>query len=350
MNEYKKFEAIRAFVVSAPGKTRFEQKQMPEISTDTDVLVKVRAVGICGSDMKILHGMNTVATYPRVIGHEVAGEVVDTGPGVTTLAPGDHVVLEPIEYCGSCYACLHDRGNVCQNLRIRGINVDGGCQEYITADESKLNRVSPDLKWTQAVMTEPYTLGQQMLARARVRHEDVVAVFGMGPIGLIMVSTLKRFGVRQIIATDVIESRLHLARQLGAGHIINAGQEDVPARLAKITGGMGPNVVVEASGIPQNFAMALETASVAGTVVPMAFSGAPVTITTSPIGKKELNVAGSRLAAGKFPDMAKTLPLYREDIDAIVTHVFPFEQAAQAFEMAGSRASDVIKVVIVMEG
>jgi len=194
---------MKAIQVPEPGEMELIDKPLPEISSSEDVLVKVEAVGICGSDMHIFHGTSPVAVYPRVLGHEVVGSVVATGSDVTDLSLGDHVVLDPIEYCGTCYACRLGRGNVCQTLKVRGVHVDGGFQEYFCVSAENLHRIPAEISFPRAVMIEPYTIGYQAVWRGGVLSGDLVLIYGARPDlwcstgqkGLVQVALLQIFGM-----------------------------------------------------------------------------------------------------------------------------------------------------------
>lgn len=341
-------ETMRALVVEESLEYGLREVQTPTIEHSTDVLIRVHAVGICGSDIKILHGKNSVATYPRIIGHEVVGEVVAIGKAVLGFSPGTRVVLEPIRSCGKCYACRRGRGNVCRELEIHGITLEGGYADYMVADASRLHILPEGISWTQAVMVEPYSLGEQAFARANVQKDDVVAILGMGPIGLMLLDTVKGNGVETVIVSDMLPGRLKLAKELGATHIIDVSCEDTKTRLSELTQGEGPNVVFDCTGIPAMFNLAMDVASPAGTVVPMAFSAAPIETNTAGIGRKELTIAGSRLAANRFPTVVKKFPRRLSHVDALITHSYPFDQAMEALEKAQSKDPTMGKVVIKM--
>ncbi len=339
---------MKRLVVVKPYQMEYEEVPIPSIEEEHQVLVKTKAVGICGSDIKIYHGKNTFATYPRVLGHEAVGEVVEIGKSVSKVKVGDRVVLEPIIFCGECYACRRGRGNVCRNLQIRGINTDGGYQEYFVAPEEKLHVFPSEIGWKEAVMMEPYTLGAQVAARSNVQTDDVVFISGMGPAGQVVLDTFRTMGVEKIIVSDMIPKRLELAAGLGAIPI-DAGKEDVKARLMELTDGEGPNVTIDAAGSPQTFEQAIEVTSQAGVVVPMGYTDAPASIPTVRIGRKELNVVGSRLEIGKFPKVIEDYPKHIQQIDKLISHVYPFSRAQEAMDMACSGRDDLGKVVIMME-
>ena len=192
---------MKAICVIEPNTIRIEERPIPEIQSPNDVLVKVKAAGICGSDVHIYHGTSPVATYPRVIGHEIAGEIVQTGGSVQELSIGDHVVMDPVIYCGSCYACRIGRRNVCSNLKVRSVHVDGGYQEYLVLPHSSVYKIPDALSWEEAVMIEPFTIAEQVCSRGEITKNDVVFIMGAGPEGLSILIRAKLFG-----ATCVIKS------------------------------------------------------------------------------------------------------------------------------------------------
>ena len=157
--------------------------------------------------MHIYHGTNPLATLPRVIGHEVTGQVEEVGANVQSLKPGDHVVIEPISYCGSCYACRKGRPNVCAKLSVFGVHQDGGMREYIVLPERQLHSVSKDLPWEEAVMAEPYTIGAQAVWRGQVKKGDTVLIQGAGPIGICVLKMAKLAGAA-VMMTDLNNERL----------------------------------------------------------------------------------------------------------------------------------------------
>ncbi len=175
---------MKAILVAKPKDLQIIVKPVPDYVGPTDVMIKTKVCGICGSDIHLYDGTSPLATYPRIPGHEVVGEVVETGSDVTTLQTGDRVVLEPIESCGHCYACRMNRPNICENLIVKGINVDGGFQEYYVAPEKYLHKFPETIPWESAVMIEPFTIGAQICFRGDVNEGDLVLIIGAGAAGL----------------------------------------------------------------------------------------------------------------------------------------------------------------------
>lgn len=338
---------MKAILVEAPGKIRLIEKEMPVIMKDTEVLIKMTAVGVCGSDVHIVHGSHPYVQYPRIIGHEGAGKVVEKGSAVTELEIGDGVVVEPIQYCGECYACRKGRHNVCENLRVTGVHDDGTYQEYMVLDQKQLHKYDASLTPEQAVAAEPYTIGAQANARANVSEGDYVLVHGAGPIGLITCDLATSLGGICIVS-ELNESRLEMAREFGAKYVINPGKENLKERVMEITNGMGANIIFEAAGVPKLMEDSLELASVAGTIIPMTFGAKPIPINFGLVNKKELTIGGTRMECDCFPGILESFPERTDRLNKLVTHTFALEDYEKAFEAFTDKSSGSCKVIMVM--
>ncbi len=336
---------MKAIEVIEPGKIHITQKEMPELINDTDVLVKTKAAGICGSDIHIYHGTNAVATYPRVIGHEAVGEVYKVGSKVKNVSVGDRVILEPIEYCGTCYACRMGRPNVCETLKVRGVHSDGGFAEYFRAQEDKLHVLPEKIEWAQAVMIEPFSIGAQVCFRGDVKKDDVVLIFGAGPTGLAVLENAKHLGAVTIVA-DINDSRLENAKAYGADYVINPNVVDAKAEVEKITEGMLANVVVDAVGTPKILSDAVYMTSVAGRIVSMGFLNAEAGINMLEITKKEISLVGSRLQTYQF---AKCVEYFKDNdvkLASLITHQFEYNSVEEAIKLIEEKPEEVGKVIL----
>lgn len=320
----------------------------PEIERSNEVLVKVKRVGICGSDMHIYHGTNTLSTYPRIIGHEVCGEVIKVGSNVHEVVVGDHVVIEPISYCGQCYACKNGRPNVCTNLSVFGVHEDGGLRERVVLPEKQLHKVHSDINWEEAVLAEPYTIGAQAVWRGDVQPGDTVFIQGAGPIGICILKMAKLQGATVMIS-DITSERLAFAKENGADDILNPEEIDVENKINEWTNGEGANVVIDAVGLPQTFEVSIKVASTAGHVVVLGFDRKPGSISQVPITKKELTITGSRLQTHQF---GKVIQLINEKTlthNGLITHEFSVDDAKEAFEFVGNHPQQVRKAVIAFD-
>ncbi|MGL6065409.1 MAG: zinc-binding alcohol dehydrogenase family protein [Fusobacteriaceae bacterium] len=336
---------MKVFQVEEANKMILVEKEMPQIKEKDDVLIKVKAVGICGSDIHIYHGTSPVATYPRVVGHEVVGEVIQIGKNVKNLEIGNKVVLEPMIACGECYACKSGRPNACANLIVRGCHIDGGFQEYYIAPEKNLFKFNDEIPWEIAAMIEPYTIATQIVWRADVKAGDFVFIIGAGPIGLCVLEMAKLKGGITIIS-DFNEKRLNIAKELGADYVINAKKENVLERVKKITNNMGSNVTIDAVCTPVTFKQAVEITSVAGRVMCLGFTKETSDIAQITITIKELDIRGSRHQTYKFKEVVELFNEKKLMPEKLISHVMDFENTMDAFKMIEEKPEEVCKIVL----
>lgn len=338
---------MKVGLVEKPGSLRVMEREAPKIQKPDDVLIAVKRVGICGSDMHIFHGKNPFATYPRVWGHEFVGEVIEAG-AEACVAVGDHVVAEPISYCGTCYACKQGRGNVCTQLKVLGVHVDGGCQQFVVLPSKQVHKIAADIPWDTACLIEPFTIGAQSCLRGAVRPGDVVLIYGAGTIGLTILQNAKLAGAITII-TDLVDDKLAFAASIGADYTINAKNENTYDRVMEITNGMGANVTIDAVCTKQSFEDAVKVTSAAGRVVEMSFNETPSNIAAFELTKKELDVRGSRLQTNRFPTVIDAFNQHQLKLDGFITATYPISRMEEAFAYVDANGATVRKVLIDME-
>lgn len=309
------------------------------------VLIRVKAMGICGSDLHAYHGKLATVVYPRIIGHEVVGEVVAVGGAVGKVKAGDHVVMDPVVSCGRCPACRSGRQNVCRDVKCMGVAAEGGCAEYIVLPEVNVHPIPVELPWAEAALIEPYTIGAQVVSRGEVAAGDTVLVMGAGPIGLVTLQAAKRLRAR-VIVTDVSEGRLELARRLDADAAINPRRQDLAVAVSQFTEGYGVNVAVDAVGMPELFAQAVELTAPAGRVVILGFNPTPAPVPELPITRKELDIRGSRMHAGKFPAVIGWVAAGEVKTTELISHRFPFAALGDSFRVLEENPDETCKIII----
>ncbi|TSB47660.1 zinc-binding alcohol dehydrogenase family protein [Alkalicoccobacillus porphyridii] len=336
---------MKVIQVQEPGKLDIVTKEKPEIVGEKDVIVKVKCVGICGSDVHIYHGSNPFTVYPRVIGHEVSGVVEKIGPAVVDLVPGDRVALEPIVSCGTCYACRKNQPNVCVELEVFGVHRDGGMSEWVKADEANWHKVTERVTDEAAALVEPLTIGAQAMYRGEVEQGDSVFIMGAGPTGIACLIMAKEKGAKVIIS-DFNQNRLEYAQSIGADFIINPQQDNVEDRIKTITNEEMANVVIDAVGTAVTFEQAVQLASVAGTIVTLGFNEQPSAIPSLLLTKKELKVVGSRLQTHQFKGVIEKVNDGDIQSDAIVSHRYSFEQIDEAMTLLEKHPEEVRKIVL----
>jgi len=336
---------MKALQAIQPGKLELVSLPVPQMKTPTEVRVRVKTAGICGSDLHIAHGTNPYATYPRVLGHEVAGVVEEAGPGVTTLKPGDPVVLEPIVYCGGCYACNHGRPNVCEHLQVRGVHLDGGFAEYLVSEEKYLHKLPPEPDFSIAALIEPFTIGMQANARGGTQPGDTVLVQGAGPIGLIAMLVAKSLGAYCIVS-EINPSRREKARQLNADAVLDPSSADVVKEIMRLTDGKGVNVIHEATGVPSVLAQSLQMASTAGRIVAYSFATTPIPIDFMQVNKKELSLLGTRHQAFQFEPAIRFVASHTELARNLISHELPLEEYQKGFDLFAAKNGNACKVIL----
>lgn len=338
---------MKAFVIYGGMQTGFEEREMPKLRRPDDVLVKIKNVGICGSDVHTFDGSRAFR-YPVIPGHEISGEVVAVGEQVTALKPGTPVVHRIELPCGSCYACRHGKINCCANLNVTGATMDGGFREYMTAPESQWIAFDRNLfSYRQAAMVEPFTIGAQAAERAQLCRGDRVLIHGAGPIGLVVLAVAKSRGAVCVVS-EMIPERLSAARRMGADHVINPGKENLEEKIRECFPEEGPNVVFDAVGLSGVFSEAAGYVSNAGRLVTLGFSEKAVSIPMNLITSKELSVIGSRNEAFQTEKVIADFQQFLPAVDAMISSVFPFAEARKAFDLVYQRDPSVIKVLVEM--
>lgn len=336
---------MKAVVVEEPGKISIVEREIPEI-TPNQVLVKVKAAGICGSDVGIYHGKNAFATYPRVVGHEFVGEVVKVGSNVNEVAVGEHVAVDPVVSCGHCHSCQIGRHNVCKDLQVMGVHLDGGYQEYVAVTPNQLNPIEKSIPWEVAATVEPFSIGSQVAHQGRLTSDDTVLICGAGPIGLIILQVAKMKGAKVAIM-DIVESRLEIAKNMGADFVINSKKVDVLDASEKFTNGDGYDLIYEATGNVNVLQMCIQKlAARAGRIVVLGFSAIEFPLRQLDIMSKELEIIGTRLNNYRFPEVISWFNDHKVDPKGIITHTFSFTDAAEAFKFNDEHPEKVLKIVL----
>jgi threonine dehydrogenase-like Zn-dependent dehydrogenase len=254
---------MKALVMKEPGDVAIET--VPDaIATNDDVLLKVRMIGLCGTDLSSYRGKNPLISFPRIPGHEVAATIAEPSKAHPELAAGVDVTLSPYFGCGRCPACLRSRPNACQFNETLGVQRNGAMTEYIAVPAAKLYAARLTIK--ELCLVEPLTVGFHAVGRGRVTAQDAVAVFGCGGVGLGAIAA-SGFRGAKTIAIDLDDAKLALALHAGATHTINTTRDPLHERLLELTGGRGPDVIIEAIGLPQCFRSGAGEVAFTGRVV-----------------------------------------------------------------------------------
>jgi len=337
---------MKALVLQQPGEADIESVKDATPSGD-DVLLKVRRIGLCGSDLNSFRGKNPMVTFPRIPGHEVAATIVETSKSYPHLTAGTNVTLSPYTQCGKCPSCLRGRPNACQFNETLGVQRDGALAEYIAIPAGKLYTANLDLK--ELCLVEPLTVGFHAVARGRVTAEDTVAIFGCGGVGLGAVAA-SGFRRARTIAIDVDDTKLAIALKSGATDTINTTRQPLHDKLQELTKGRGPDVVIEAIGFPQTFRDAVEEVAFTGRVVYIGYAKELVAYETRLFVQKELDILGSRNALpADFREVIQMLEEGRFPVEDAVSHMVSIDEAPAIFKSWSEHPAAFSKIMISLD-
>jgi L-gulonate 5-dehydrogenase len=332
-----------AISVEAPKALRILPAADMAPPSEGEVLLRVQRAGICGSDLHILHGSNPFARYPRVIGHEFAGVIEAIGPGVTRLAAGQRVVVDPVVSCGACYACRVGRSNVCAHIEVFGVHRDGGFRTRLTVPAANCVAVPDGMPIEIAALAEPFSIAANVLSRTGITAEDTVLVYGAGTVGLTVLQVAKLHGARVLVA-DLDAARLERGMAFGADRVIHSLRESVPDAVAAENDSLGPSLVIDGAGVPALLAEACRVASPAGRIGLLGFSDAPCQVSQQEIVRKELTLAGSRLNRRLLPEVMGWLASGQLRPAGMITQTFAAKDAAAAFTLIETDPGSTVKV------
>ena len=335
---------MKAFLITNPGVTELSNMLKPAPGPG-DLLLRTRFIGLCGTDLNTYRGRNPMVTYPRIPGHEIAATIVDAGPAVPVqFEPGIDVTVSPYTSCGVCASCQRGRTNACVSNQTLGVQRDGAMREYFTVPWQKVF-VANGLSLRELTLVEPLGVGFHTVSRARVSDADTVAVIGCGAVGLGAVAAAAFRGANTIII-DIDDAKLAVAKEAGANRAINSRTEDVHARLQELTDGHGPDVIIEAVGLPATYKMAIEEVAFTGRVVYVGYAKEPVTYETKYFVQKELDILGSRNSLDEFPDVIAMLLQGRFPVETTISKVVPLEQAGEALAGWADAPQTVTKILV----
>ncbi|PWC20474.1 Zn-dependent oxidoreductase [Brenneria roseae subsp. roseae] len=335
---------MKSIVIQQPNTLVIEERSLSQPSAG-EVRVKVKLAGICGSDSHIYRGHNPFAKYPRVIGHEFFGVIDAVGDGVDPARLGERVSVDPVVSCGHCYPCSIGKPNVCTSLVVLGVHRDGGFSEYSVVPSKNAYHIPDDIPDEFAVMVEPFTISANVTAQVKPTEQDVVLIYGAGPMGLTSVQVLKGvYKVKEIIVVDRIPERLEMAQRNGADRVINNTSLSLKEELDALN--IKPTLIIDAACHPSILQEAITIASPAARIAIMGFSSEPCQVSQQGITSKELSIFSSRLNANKFPIVIDWLKNKSIDPSKLITHQFEYQQVIQAIEVFEKDQKNCCKVLL----
>ena len=347
---------MRAVVYRGPGSKVWDEVADPEVIDDTDAIVRVDAVTICGTDLHILKGDVPAVTDGRILGHEAVGTVQEVGAGVKNVRPGDRVLVSCISSCGRCSYCRQSAYGQCLGGGgwILGHRIDGTQADYVRVPFADTSTYlvpagvrDEDVLMLADILPTSYEVG---VLNGRVRPGDTVAVVGAGPIGLSAMLSARLFSPRHIVAVDLADRRLDAAKEFGADVTVNNGREDTLARVLELTGGLGADVAIEAVGVPASFELCTSLVRAGGTVANIGVHGGPATLHLEELWIKNVTITTGLVDTYSTPVLLRLLTSGQVDAGRFVTHRFALGEFMQAYDVFANAAdTGALKVVLTRE-
>jgi threonine dehydrogenase-like Zn-dependent dehydrogenase len=339
---------MKAFYITEPGKTAVQELQPVPRAGTGEILLKTRLIGLCGTDLSTFRGKNPLVSYPRIPGHEIAATIVAVGPEVPEqFHAGLDVTVYPNTNCGKCASCKRQRYNACKFNETLGVQRDGAMRELFTAPWQKVFRAD-SLSLRELSLVEPLAVGFHAAVRGRVAPEDAVAVIGCGTVGLGVIACSAARGAT-VIAIDLDDAKLELAQQVGAVHTIHSAHQPVHDTLLALTGGLGPDVIIEAVGVPDTYRMAVEEVAHTGRVVYIGWAKEPVSYETKLFVHKELDILGSRNSLTEFPMVIEMLERKQFPVESTISATVPLMEAGDALTRWNAAPQSFTKILVEMD-
>ena len=337
---------MKAIKLEKPWEVYCAQQDKPTPGRG-QALIRVVTAGICGSDIGAFRGTNGLVSYPRVIGHELAGviEAIDENDNPKGFKVGDEVIVDPYIYCGHCYPCSIGRTNCCTDLKVLGVQTEGGMAEYFCHPSKLLVKKPAQMSWTLAAMAEPLTISLHGVHRGGLKAGEYCAIYGAGPIGLLAGMVAEAYGAHAILI-DIVQERLDFAKELGIEYIINSGKEDAAAVVAEITGGTMAQLVMECTGANPCIRGALDLVCNAGRITLTGWPKKETSLPTDLFTKKEIDVRGARTSAGEFEEAIDLIVSGRVDIEKILTKTVSMDEAPEVIRDIEKNPGQYMKVVV----
>ncbi len=341
---------MKALVLKEYRQLHLEEVPVPAPEPD-EVLVRVRACGICGSDVHGFDGSTGRRIPPIIMGHEAAGEIAGAGSAVTAWKEGDRVTFDSTVSCGECWFCRRGKVNLCDNRRVLGVSCGeyrrhGAFAEYVAVPQRILYRLPERIGFEQAAMVEAVSVAVHAVKRTPLSDESTVLVVGAGMIGLLVVQALKAAGCQRVVATDLDESRLRLAEKLGAAQGIRANDPGLLERIRALTNGRGADAAFEAVGLAPTVKTAIESVRKGGSVTLVGNLKPQVDLPLQTVVTRELTLIGTCASAGEYPECLELIAGGKINVTDLISATAPLEEGGRWFDRLYAGEKGLMKVLL----
>ncbi len=336
-------------VMTQPGDILFKEIIKSQVGTD-EVLVRIKRIGICGSDIHVYKGMHPYTDYPIVQGHEASGIIEDLGSGVGDFNTGDKIILLPQVTCGKCYPCRNGMYHICNELKVMGFQTDGVAQEYISLDRSKVLKIPSSISLDEGVMMEPAAVAIHAVGRGRDIKNKKVLVLGAGPIGNLVGQSAKGLGACQVMITDKSKFRLDMADQCGIDFTVNTEDEDIHKALKDNFGEDGADVIFDCVGIQDTISQAITAARKGTEIIVVGVYGERPTVDMGLVQDRELSLIGTLMY--QKDDFLNAIELVKGEklkLKELITDNFPFKKYPDAYKYILEKKDKAMKVMIYLD-
>jgi len=337
---------MKAAVWYGGKEIRIEEVPKPDPGPN-EVLVRVKATGICGSDLHAYEGISKRRVPPLIMGHEIAGEIAEIGGHVKGSQIGDRVVVQPVLSCGECEQCRSGNENICRNIRFLGLHVPGGFAEYVKAPAKNCYTMPSRLRFEEACLTEPLSVAVHVVNNVPVGVNGTILIVGAGVVGSMVTQVARLRTSGKIIVTDILDSRLDLAKKLGADITINPRKKNVPEEIHKITEGRGVDVSIEVVGIESTIQDALASVKKGGTTIAIGLLEKSMKIDVMSLVSSESKLLGSYLY--NDCDFRSSINLITEgkvNLQPYLTCILALDDALKGFEEMATNKEKTLKVIL----
>lgn len=341
---------MKALVLKEYSQFAYEEVPAP-VPGPGDILMSVKACGICGSDVHGMDGSTGRRRPPIIMGHEAAGVVAGVGAGVTQWRRGDRVTFDSTVYCGECAFCRSGRFNLCDSRRVMGVSCEdyrqnGAFAEFVTVPQRIVYRLPDGLPIEQAATVEPVSIAFHAVHRTPLTLNDTAVVMGSGMIGLLVIQALRLAGCGRIIAVDISPEKLELAATMGASDLVNSGELDGVAEILKLTGGVGADVAFEAVGIAPTVDIAVRSVRKGGSVTLVGNLAPSVALPLQVVVTRELTIYGSCGSRGEYPACLEMMARGGVNVAPLISAIAPLSEGAMWFDRLRKAERGLIKVVL----
>ena len=342
---------MKALVLKEYNHLVYEEVPEPRINPD-EVLVRIKACGICGSDVHGMDGSTGRRIPPLIMGHEASGVIMETGANVKDFSKGDRVTFDSTIYCGTCHFCRLGLINLCDNRRVLGVSCDdyrqnGAFAEYVAVPRYILYRLPEMLTFERAALVEPLSVALHAVGRVPLSPDDTAVVVGAGMIGLMVVQALRAAGCGYIVAVDIDRNRLDLAGELGADMVLDFNKCDVIREVLKMTGDCGADLAFEVVGIAPTVKTAVSTLRKGGSLVLVGNLSPVAELPLQEVVTREVTLYGSCASCGEYPECLDMIARGAVNVDALISAVVPLADGSLWFKRLYNREQELMKVILV---